>query len=56
VAAEVLGDRAQRHEFPRRPRRHLRPVVGDGEQDGPVLVVGVGVGSAVVQAGGHGVK
>jgi hypothetical protein len=37
--SEVLRDRAQRHELPRRPRRHLRPVVGHGEQDGAALVI-----------------
>ena len=39
--AEVLGDRAQRHELPGRPGGHLRAVVADGEQDRPVLVVDV---------------
>lgn len=37
--AEMLGDGAQRHELPGRPGGHLRPIVGDGEQDRASRVV-----------------
>lgn len=35
----VLGDRHERHECTRVVRRHLWPVVRDGEQDRPVRVI-----------------
>jgi hypothetical protein len=35
----VLRDRAQGHELPRRPRRHLRTIVTDGQQDRTTLVI-----------------
>lgn len=53
---EVLGDRAQRHELPRRARGHLGSVVGDREQDRSCLVVGAGVDEAVVVAGVDGLE
>ena len=40
-ASELLGDRAQRHELPGGPRRHLRAVIGHRKQDRPSLVVDV---------------
>jgi hypothetical protein len=65
--AEVLSDGAQREELPRRSGGHLRPVVGDSQQDrAGVVVVGeidpaVGVASLDgveeplgVQGGGEG--
>src|SRR5664280_1262086 len=49
--AEVLGDRAQGEELPGRAGGHLRPVVGDGEQDRAGLILHGEVDPAVVVAG-----
>jgi hypothetical protein len=56
-AAEVLGDRAQRHELPRRVGGHGRAVVADRQQDRHALVVevegdeGLGTQQALLDAG-----
>jgi hypothetical protein len=52
--AEVLGDRAHRHELAGRAARHLRPVVRDGEQHRRENV-NVNVGREGEGVGGHGV-
>lgn len=52
-AAEVLGDRAHRHELAGRSGRHLRPVVTRRQEDGRQLVLGIersGSGAGLVPA------
>ncbi len=51
-SSEVLGDRAQRRELPRRPGGHLGSIGGDREQDRSGILIGAEVDPAVVVVDG----